>query len=1108
MVQGGAVVTMLPPYLFKNGVWHRGDGAKQRMRTDNALTSAQCELARQHHTPGNHERQYAVYPTWEEAEKDISEMPHQCRHVNEVITMGRPCKPYLDLDGPSFPQGTKSIEDICNRAEDLITTIFKDDYNITLSPSDFIWMTSPKQPKVSIHLTISTKNPQYIYHTNNKKDPKGAFHLAKRLYTLDPCCVGSMVDLDVYSTDREMRICGSTKAEKTHSILQPLRPNVSLCDAAITWLASNTQVIDVPLSMPITVKLHKRQLNSVKECKTPPKHDESGETAAYSPEDIASMLHLLRANLHPTAYVRHCQGFDKCIKCDYYNRSEPCYTGECHETQNLRCFLNASGDVYAQCFAERCASHPPFKLGNIRSTCDDSLETAAHVNLKFLERRVKSKGAKQLTLEELWLPKTTQNSGNGDDVETTRSLHIFNDLVDKWIEGTSPPVLSLRSGMGTGKTTLLDNLILEFPHATILVATYRQSLAIEQERKLRNHGFVNYMNIKGDLSERQEVGKLILQIESFERLRPFPGALPNGFDFVIIDEIESVVRHFASPTVTSPAATMDCFTSLLKQAKRVLTMDAFWGDASYQLLDKVGLKNTLIINDHPPIQRTFAVTNNYSDWISKIIQDLRDDKNVILVDMSAENIYQVEKAILQADVINAHDILTHTSKTGDEIKKQLIDVDALWSNHRFVAYSPTISAGVDFSTDHFDRMYLYMCNQSCTPLGTMQMTGRVRKLRCLTIECCLAPRMSMATCNTNYAPVTPEEQHTFLTWTNEKLREVCVQYTDQNVEDSKAPHKLPEQGPLLSALSYAKADEYNARFQFFKDFCELATQAGHKVNVTQRVKPPPLPKGERDTSIQASKLLTAPDLSDDDYDDVVTRIYTNSASEEDKWAYYKHCYKEGWGIDIVTKEFVEKHKTLTRSPHVSQLMRMLLPVHHFVDPDNPDVSVEGQNALNRAKLINDVIEALGLRSPFDTETVITDLMDIWEKKLKHTDMFKNYEDNKLLFNNRNKSKAEWTQQSIVKALSPVFGYIGLSLDIETKKVGRKGSQKNERKYAINPDQVATMIELCALKLRNKDYTIVNQHAHDLLSKCLLVQYGHLVISDAPASICEFLDDYE
>lgn len=1101
---GGAVVTMLPPYLFKNGVWHRGDGAKQRMRTDNALTSAQCELARQHHTQGNNERQYAVYPTWEEAEKDIATMPHQCRHVNEVITMGRPCKPYLDLDGPSFPEGTQSIEDICNRAEAIITTIFKDDYNITLSPSDFIWMTSPKQPKVSIHLTISTKNPQYIYHTNNKKDPKGAFHLAKRLYTLDPWCVGSMVDLDVYSTDREMRICGSTKAEKTHSILQPLRPNVSLCDAAITWLASNTQVIDVPLSMPITVKLHKRQLNSVKECKTSSKDNESGETTAYSPEDIASILHLLRDNLHPTAYVRHCQGFEKCIKCDYYNRSEPCYTGECHETQNLRCFMNASGDVFAQCFAERCASHPPFKLGNIRSTCDDSLETAAHVNLKFLERRsMPKKGPKQLTLKALWAPKNATNN----DTQTKRSLSIFNSLVDKWIAGTGPPVLSLRSGMGTGKTTLLDAIIREFPHATILVITYRQSLAIEQERKLKNHGFVNYMNVKGDLADRDEFRRLILQLESIERICEFPGAPPNGFDFVIIDESESVLRHFESETIKAPMATMRCLTSLLKQAHRVLTMDAFWGDATYEFLDTIGLKNTLIINDHPPVKRTFAVTNNLKNWVSRIIQDLKDDKNVVLVSMSTTQIYEVEKAILESGAIDSHDIIIHTSKTGDEVKKLLIDVDTLWSSHRFVAYSPTISAGIDFSADHFDRMYLYMCNGSCPPLGTMQMTGRVRNLRCLQVECCLECHMSMATCESSQTPITPQEQHTFLTWTNEQTHKICVPYSDQRVEDSKAPHHLPTPSALLCVLSYAYAERHNSKFQFFKDFCNLVTKAGHCVRILDRVKPPPRPKGPRD-SILASKLLEASDLLYDEYQDLLTRVYTNTASEEDKWAHYKHCYKEGWGIDIVTKEFVEKHGTNTRSPEVAQLMRMLLPVTHFMDPDNPDLSTGGQNCLIRARLINDVLDALGLRSPFDTETVITDLMDVWEKKLKHTDMFKDYKTNKKLFNNRNKSKDEWTPHSIVMALKTTFGSIGLSLNAVTIKTGGRASRVNEHTYSLKTDSVANMLELCKLKLRNKSFEFVNQHAADMIGICQLQHYGIYVSHDAPVRTCNFLDDYE
>jgi len=88
--------------------------------------------------------------------------------------------------------------------------------------------------------------------------------------------------------------------------------------------------------------------------------------------------------------------------------------------------------------------------------------------------------------------------------------------------------------------------------------------------------------------------------------------------------------------------------------------------------------------------------------------------------------------------------LLHTSKTADAVKAMLIDVDALWSSKRVVVYTPTISAGVDFSTEHFDRMYLYLCPGSAAPMGALQMTGRVRHLVDTDVRTLVAKNMRVA----------------------------------------------------------------------------------------------------------------------------------------------------------------------------------------------------------------------------------------------------------------------------------------------------------------------------------------------------------------------------
>ena len=103
----------------------------------------------------------------------------------------------------------------------------------------------------------------------------------------------------------------------------------------------------------------------------------------------------------------------------------------------------------------------------------------------------------------------------------------------------------------------------------------------------------------------------------------------------------------------------------------------------------------------------------------------------------------------------------HMSKQDDQVKEQLANVNELWVKYQLVLYSPTISAGVDFSVEHFDRMYFYMCRGSCSPLGALQMTGRVRKLRDRTIWCLAGYKIHPMT---DSRPVLPSEMLEYVRW--------------------------------------------------------------------------------------------------------------------------------------------------------------------------------------------------------------------------------------------------------------------------------------------------------------------------------------------------------
>eukprot|EP00798_Chlamydomonas_sp_ICE-L_P026035 gene26035-biopygen20535 len=319
----------------------------------------------------------------------------------------------------------------------------------------------------------------------------------------------------------------------------------------------------------------------------------------------------------------------------------------------MRCFVDTEGNCLVKCFSATCDNHAPACIGRLAEPAGDAWDPGAvHVNSRYI------------------------------DIDACLEMQ---QAVDVWLDTERKDVntLSVRSPMGSGKSTMLDALLERVGEdKTVLVVTYRQSLALEHKRKLAHKGF-------------------------------------------------------------GLADTLNATTT------GVVTMDATWGSVTKEFLKQAGLRNLLVVNDYRSTEnaRTFAISKDEVTWSAQIRDDIIAGRNVVVVLLSQERAMQVHKAALDTfdDPKDAARLcLLHTSKTADAVKAKLIDVDALWSSKRIVVYTPTISAGVDFSTQHFDRMYLYLCPGSAAPMGALQMTGRVRHLVDTDVRTLVAKNMRVA----------------------------------------------------------------------------------------------------------------------------------------------------------------------------------------------------------------------------------------------------------------------------------------------------------------------------------------------------------------------------
>lgn len=369
------------------------------------------------------------------------------------------------------------------------------------------------------------------------------------------------------------------------------------------------------------------------------------------------------------------------------------------------------------------------------------------------------------------------------------------------------------------------------------------------------------------------------------------------------------------------------------------------------------------------------------------------------------------------------------------------------------------------------------------------MSGRVRKLACSTVECLASSNMQLTGPSKTRA-ITVGEMHTYLTWMDSNIREQIVEMQDIRVQLSATEFgtcRVAAPTALLHVLSHYETEKHNSLSKFYQEFQVLATTAGHIVQ-SDESKFPARKADPKSLPTTIKRLLEAPDVNKAEQDAIFSRIRRNKASEQDKYTFYRVQYKAGRGVDILDEDFVLSNGAQPICIKTQQLIHVLFP---HLDMQG-DIQTEDKRINMRVPLIVGVVKALGFASPFDTNHIITDLMNVWREGVRHTKMFQDarYHNNRSLFSTHVAKTLvdSLTPQQVVKSINMVLNAIGLSLQ-RLSKVNASCLD-----YEMKKSPVKRMIELVKLRVRKEAYafTAQPQHAHDALERCSLPVYGHLI----------------
>jgi hypothetical protein len=302
-----------------------------------------------------------------------------------------------------------------------------------------------------------------------------------------------------------------------------------------------------------------------------------------------------------------------------------------------------------------------------------------------------------------------------------KKLDIYNSNAMSLITAEHRTIY-LRANMKMGKTKVLIDYLRGFKRVVII--SFRRTFTDDKLSELKKYGFKSYNDIEGEINLGQ-YSRIIIQLESLHRI--VDDVKPH---LVIMDESESIFDQFSSSTIRNINETHVTFNWLVSSCKSLLALDANLDLRTIEVLRYYrGTDDELFIHNK---YKNFAgdvikpVTNN--TFQNKIIEAAKGGKNIIIPTNSKEFADTINGLIRKE--IDPSKVLKITSDTPEKDKTEIFaDVNASWSKYQVVIYTPTCSAGVSFTQEHFDTCYAYFTNCSTSVETARQMLYRARNIR-------------------------------------------------------------------------------------------------------------------------------------------------------------------------------------------------------------------------------------------------------------------------------------------------------------------------------------------------------------------------------------------
>lgn len=240
--------------------------------------------------------------------------------------------------------------------------------------------------------------------------------------------------------------------------------------------------------------------------------------------------------------------------------------------------------------------------------------------------------------------------------------------------------------------------------------------------------FIKYSNVNRKTMGNHQL--LLCEVESIHYIDT------NYYDVVIMDESESICEGLISTIIKKPIETLNTFANLIKKAQKIICADALLYKRTWNLIQNIrGFEPSLIIKnifkDKPKTIKRIPLDRNSNIDMPEIaemfIQDVIAGNKCVFVCSHKKICLNV------SDYIKTLSGITYKCYTSesDDIEKHsdLSDVNNAWKVDALI-YSPTITCGINFTNDWFNKLYILTSLVSCNNRNIAQASRRVRNIKC------------------------------------------------------------------------------------------------------------------------------------------------------------------------------------------------------------------------------------------------------------------------------------------------------------------------------------------------------------------------------------------